>query len=397
MAVMDFREGGYVFSRHKVRREFSYDQGGWDEDSAHPDDIRFAADPDGAESLTKRLARLTHYLGALASVALMIGLMVWGWQLISRDVSGVPVIHALQGEARTTPEDPGGELTSYTGYAVNDVAEGADPAPIDQVAIAPAVAGLTEDDVAMGEFGLTAREPSRQSDVPLTFAGEPVTPLSDSEREAQAEAEAAAAAEHAAAESAVANAEIVDAPASEGAVNEIVTDENGVPAQAAAITAALAEAQQAQASGALASSSRPAPRPRRANVSASAPVAEQSAANETVTAAAVAEAPAARPADAAAATAPAEPEPVKVASAGGPVVQIGAFDSNAIAESEWNRLSGKFGSLFSGKGQLIQQHQSNGRTFWRLRVAGFDSGSDAKSFCAAMKAGGTDCIALATQ
>lgn len=392
MAVMDFREGGYVFSRHKVRREFSYDQGGWGEDSAHPDDIRFAADPEGAENLTKRLARLTHYLGALASVALMVGLMVWGWQLVSRDVSGVPVIHALQGEARTTPEDPGGELTSYTGYAVNDVAEGADPAPIDQVAIAPAVAGLTEDDVAMGEFGLTAREPSRQSDVPLTFAGEPVTPLSDSERQAEAEAEAAAAAEHAAAESAVANAEIVDAPATEGPVNEIVTDENGVPAQAAAITAALAEAQEAKATGALASSSRPARRPRTANVAASAPpAAEQSAATDA------AEAPAARPAEAAEAPAPAEPETVKVASAAGPVVQIGAFDSNAIAESEWNRLSGKFGSLFSGKGQVIQQHQSNGRTYWRLRVAGFESGSDAKTFCAAMKAGGTDCIALASQ
>lgn len=397
MAVMDFREGGYVFSRHKVRREFSYDQGGWDDESAHPDDVRFAADPEGAESLTTRLARLTHYLGALASVALMIGLMVWGWQLVSRDVSGVPVIHALQGEARTTPEDPGGELTSYTGYAVNDVAEGADPAPIDQVAIAPAVAGLTDDDVAMGEFGLTAREPSQQSDVPLSFAGEPVAPLSDSERQAQAEAEAAAAAEHAAAESAVASAEIVDAPASEGPVNEVVTDENGVPAQAAAITAALAEAQKVTDSGALASSTRPARRPRTASVAAPTPAASESAASEPVAATAAAEAPAARPADAAPAAQEATSEPVKVASSGGPVVQIGAFDSNAVAESEWNRLSGKFGSLFSGKGQLIQQHKSNGRTFWRLRVAGFDSGSDAQSFCAAMKAGGTDCIALASQ
>ncbi|RNF35531.1 SPOR domain-containing protein [Paracoccus methylarcula] len=394
MAVMDFREGGYVFSRHKVRREFSYDQGGWDDESAHPDDVRFAADPEGAESLTTRLARLTHYLGALASVALMIGLMVWGWQLVSRDVSGVPVIHALQGAARTTPEDPGGELTSYTGYAVNDVAEGTESAPIDQVAIAPAVAGLTDDDVAMGEFGLAAREPSQQSDVPLSFDGEPVAPLSDSERQAQAEAEAAAAAEHAAAENAVASAEIVDAPASEGPVNEVVTDENGVPAQAAAITAALAEAQAVADSGTLASSSRPARRPRTVSAPAPSPAASESTATGQAASTAVADAPAARPAEAAPAAR--ESEPVKVAS-GGPVVQIGAFDSDAIAKSEWNRLSGKFGSLFSGKGQVIQQHQSNGRTFWRLRVAGFDSGSDAQSFCAAMKAGGTDCIALATQ
>ena len=60
---------------------------------------------------------------------------------------------------------------------------------------------------------------------------------------------------------------------------------------------------------------------------------------------------------------PAEPaaEPVQTASvsAGGALVQIGAFDSDSVAQSEWNRLSGKFGSLFSGKGQVIQEHKSN--------------------------------------
>ncbi|RMC32889.1 SPOR domain-containing protein [Paracoccus alkanivorans] len=396
MAVMDFREGGYVFSRHKVRREFAYDQNSWDDEAADPDDVRFAADPDGTESLTTRLARLTHYLGALASVALMIGLMVWGWQLVSRDVSGVPVIHAVEGEARTTPEDPGGELSSYTGYAVNDVAEGAEPAPIDQVAIAPAVVGLTDEDVAMGEFGITAREPSHQSEVPLSFDGEPVQPLSDSEMRKRAEAEAAAAAVHAAAENAVASAEIVDAPASEGPVNEVVTDENGVPAQAAAITAALVEAQSTRDAGALASSVRPARRPSTASVATPAPAESEAPASEPATVTAAVEAPAARPAPSAAEASEPEPAPVQVAS-GGPVVQLGAFDSDAIAKSEWSRLSGKFGSLFSGKGQVIQQHESNGRTFWRLRVAGFDDKSDAQNFCAAMKAGGTDCIALATQ
>lgn len=75
-------------------------------------------------------------------------------------------------------------------------------------------------------------------------------------------------------------------------------------------------------------------------------------------------------------------------------MQIGAFDSDAVAQNEWGRVSGKFGNLFSGKGQVIQRHESNGRTFWRLRVAGFDSLSDARDFCAALKSGGTDCLAL---
>ena len=385
MAVMDFREGGYVFSRHKVRREFSYEQGGWDDQGQPQDDRRFAADPDGAEGFTARIARLTHYLGALASVGLMVGLMAWGWQLVSRDVSGVPVIKAIAGEARTTPDDPGGELTSYTGYAVNDVAEGAQPAPTDRVAIAPSTTELSDEDLAMGQFGATAREPENPSEVPLSFDGEPITPLSDSEARALAEAEAAAEAERLAlADHSVEQAAIIDAPAAEGPVNEVVTDENGAPAQPDAITAALIQAQAAANPGILTASPRPAPRPRTARVAAASPAAS-----------------AARPAAAAdTAPPPPSPEPASApapaaASAGGPLVQIGAFDSNAIASGEWNRLTGKFGSLFSGKGQVIQQHSANGRTFWRLRVAGFGDIGEARQFCAALKSGGTDCLALA--
>ncbi|MDN3711791.1 SPOR domain-containing protein [Paracoccus cavernae] len=74
------------------------------------------------------------------------------------------------------------------------------------------------------------------------------------------------------------------------------------------------------------------------------------------------------------------------------MVQIGAFDSNALAEGEWNRVSGKFGSLFSGKAQVIQKAESGGRNFWRLRAAGFESRDEARRFCAALIAEGIDCI-----
>ncbi|MBK4216440.1 SPOR domain-containing protein [Paracoccus caeni] len=384
MAVMDFREGGYVFSRHKVKREFSYDQDGWDDEQAQYDDQRFAADPQGGASLSARVARLTHYLGALASVGLMVALLAWGWQLVSRDVSGVPLISALEGESRTTPENPGGELTSYTGLAVNNVAEGTEPAPTNQVAIAPAATGLNDDDVAMGALGATAREPTNTSEIPLSFDGEPIMPMSDSEARALAEAEAAAEAQRLAMESLAAqNPAVIDAPATEGAVNEVVTDENGAPAQPDAINAALAEAQAAANPGVLTASSRPAPRPRATRVASAA-----TTATDARPAAPAAEAPAARP-QAAPAAAPA----VAASSASGAVVQLGAFDSNAIAANEWNRLAGKFSS-FGSKQQVIQEHQSNGRTFWRLRVAGFGSISEAREFCAALKSGGTDCLAL---
>nr|WP_111299781.1 SPOR domain-containing protein [Paracoccus saliphilus] len=385
MAVMDFREGGYVFSRHKVKREFSYDQGSWNapQDQAGAD----AREGAGAEAdgLTARLARLTHYMGAVASVGLMVGLMAWGWQLVSRDVSGVPVIRAIQGEARTTPENPGGQLTNHTGLAVNSVAAGEAATPAQEVAIAPAPVELSEDDVAMGQLGATAREPSNPSETPLTFAGDPIVPLSDSEARALAESQAAAAAERALADQAVNDAAIIDAPASEGLVTDVVTDENGVPTQAVAIAEALAQAQAEADPGVLVASSRPAPRPRTVTrVAAVAPAAAPTPAPAVEAAPTPADAPAEAPVE----------RPAAASSASGPLVQVGAFDSNAIAENEWQRLAGRNGSLFSGKAPVIQQHQSNGRTFWRLRVAGFGSISEARQFCSALQSSGTDCLAL---
>ncbi|MFD1880333.1 SPOR domain-containing protein, partial [Paracoccus pacificus] len=79
--------------------------------------------------------------------------------------------------------------------------------------------------------------------------------------------------------------------------------------------------------------------------------------------------------------------------AGTALVQIGAFDTQADAESEWARLTGRFGSLFDGKGRVIQTAESNGRTFVRLRVAGFESKDEARRFCAALVAKNAACIA----
>ena len=268
MAVMDFREGGigFTLSRQRARRDHGFEERGWHDQPAapgHADPQRFAAEPAG-DGLFRRIARLTHYLGALVSVGLMVGLMAWGWQLVMRDVSGVPVIKALAGEARTAPEEPGGELTSYTGYAVNDVAAGAGSAPAAELAIAPDATGLAESDVAMGAFGVTAREPVSGSETAISFAEDRPAALTDAEAAAAAEAaRLAAEQDRAAMQTAMADAQVTisDVPAQEGSVSAAVLDETGQPAQAAAITDALTEA---QAGARLIASPRPAPRPRRA-------------------------------------------------------------------------------------------------------------------------------------
>lgn len=381
MASVDFRTGGFDGAYRRRVGDYGYDSklDGNADDPGHDQE---------QVGLTSRLGKIVNYMGAVVSVTLVVGLGVWGYRLVTRDVSGVPVIRAMVGEARVAPADPGGELTRNTGLAVNAVPGGILAVkPNDKVAIAPSATGLAEDDLAMGEYGAVALLPGMLSEgTPLADANDPVIAMQDSEvaaRRAVAEAEAAALA--AAAEREAAAALMADAPAAEAAVNGAVTSIDGTPADAGAISAALAEAnstvQTAQAElevaipGALAQSSRPASRPAR-----------------RVAAAAV-------PPGAAAAAVPAQaqapvPAPQASVASGGSVVQLGAFDSDAIARSEWNRIAGKSGGLFSGKGQIVQRYERDGRVFYRLRVAGFESNSAAEAFCSALKAKGTDCLAM---
>jgi cell division protein FtsN len=105
--------------------------------------------------------------------------------------------------------------------------------------------------------------------------------------------------------------------------------------------------------------------------------------------------------------APAEAAPTEVAAAEAPasdvaltasvaagthLIQLGAFDSAEIAASEWTRLQGQFGEFLGSRERVIQETQSGGRTFYRLRAQGFTDRADARRLCAALTAEGADCI-----
>jgi cell division protein FtsN len=92
------------------------------------------------------------------------------------------------------------------------------------------------------------------------------------------------------------------------------------------------------------------------------------------------------------AEAPASPALTDVLPAGTHLVQLGAFDSAEIAASEWERLQGPFGEFLGGKERVIQETQSNGRTFYRLRAKGFSDRAEARILCAALTAEDADCI-----
>ena len=75
-------------------------------------DLHFGYGPDEADAsyidsapaeATGRTSRVVQGAGAAVSLALIAGRGWWGWQLLVRDVSGVPVVRALAGPSFSRP------------------------------------------------------------------------------------------------------------------------------------------------------------------------------------------------------------------------------------------------------------------------------------------------------
>ncbi|MFK7753617.1 MAG: SPOR domain-containing protein [Sedimentitalea sp.] len=119
-----------------------------------PQDVGSQPEPNG-------LGAWINVVGAAASLALVVGLGYWGYQLVMRDVSGVPVVRALEGPMRVQPAEPGGRPADHQGLAVNAVAaEGTAEAPADRLLLAPRPIELEDEDAPMGQLLQDADEAS---------------------------------------------------------------------------------------------------------------------------------------------------------------------------------------------------------------------------------------------
>lgn len=348
-------------------------------------DFRGSGMDDSGWSLTGRFARFVNLAGAVTSVLLIAGLVVWGYKLVMRDVTGIPIVKAMEGPARVAPEEPGGDLARHTGLSVNEVAADAPPAiSSNPLVLAPNAVGFEAGDVAMGQMGATARPATAGTDPELLLPEEPIAPLTDAEMAARLR---------------VAPSDDTG-PVSESVITEAVEATAPPTAEEAAAEAAAAPApvapRSAVESAVAEAMSSPRPSRRPAGLRAAAAPAPAAARPEPTAPARTAEAapsPAARPAARTeAAPAPAPAPQTATVSAGTQLVQIGAFDNESQANTQWSRVSGKFGSLMAGKSPVLQKTEVNGRSFVRLRVAGFGSTDEARRFCSALSAEGTDCI-----
>lgn len=305
------------------------------------------------------LKNITNLVAAGISVALIAGVGVWGYKLMVRDVSGIPVVQAATGEMRVRPQEPGGQLALNQGLAVNAVAaDGVAEAPADRLILAPKPVALTQEDMPI-PVGMVA--PVQQPAA--------VNP----EASLQGEIDVAGALEAGSVDALVAQ---LTAGADRIVVDETLTAPEVVAAltptvSGEAMPTAVAFETPAVTAPGIKRSLRPALRPANAPafvVPVSAPAAVPT--NE-----------------------------IDAASlpAGTRLVQLGAFDSAAVAREQWGKLEGRFGDFLHGKSRIIQKAKSGGRTFYRLRAVGFEDLSDARRFCSALLAQKADCIPVVTR
>ncbi len=293
---------------------------------------------DASDELIPASAR--KLAGAAVFLGLVMAMGVWSYRLGTRDATEVPVIRAMEGPLRVAPADPGGLRAEHQGLEVNAVLAGnASPDAAAPVKAEAAPQILSEEDAAQGELI-----------------------VAEQAKEAQAAPEAL----------------------------EIVANSNDAPQNSSAPTIQSELA---------------------AMVEAAAPVGEPSPEElpgETIPTTR----PMVRPANLAVARSTPAPEakPVKLASAspsaatstaaigkGARLVQLGAYDSEAIAQDTWNRLQRRQSDLLGSKSVYIERATSNARVFYRLRVAGFQNTEQTRDMCVALKARGIDCIPVTLQ
>ena len=128
---------------------------------------------DGRSNAVQTLGTMTNWAGAAISLALIVGIGVWSYKTLSRDVSGVPVVRAASGEPmRVQPDDPGGSPALHQGLSVNGVAAlGAAEKPADRLILAPPPVSLADEDIPSQQVTLAAApQPLKpKTTVPTSF------------------------------------------------------------------------------------------------------------------------------------------------------------------------------------------------------------------------------------
>lgn len=277
-----------------------------------------------------RAGGVMQWAGAICTLAIVIGAALWGYELAVRDANGIPVVRAAEGPLRIAPETPGGQISAHQGLAVNAIpAAQSTPTLPEEITLAPQPDAVSAEDVAVPIVEQGSFAQSAGEGTAASLAG-----ASDIAPEAPSDA---------------ASEDLAALPSS--------LPEDMPLSDAEAVERALEAALAEEGQVILASAGDLAPT-KTATPSA-----------DGVT----------------------EIDPATIAL-GTPLVQLGAFDSDASARAEWANLQNRFGELMSDKALVVEKAKSGGRDFYRLRAHGFASADDTRRFCAAVLAENGSCF-----
>jgi hypothetical protein len=272
-----------------------------------------------------KLNMIFYWIGAVLSLSLLAGAIGWSYKLVVRDINQIPIVRAQLGPLRVAPDNPGGLTAANQGLSVTQLAVNEKPLLSDEINLAPAAEILNEEISAS-----LLREVDKLNQIDETYEikeinAENTISLDGSSGAMKGET----------------------ASKTESLVAQVAFSQKKVEIENA-VSLALSITSEFDPS---LTSLRPKTRPRSVQQNRELIVSK---------------------------------EPMSKLPIGSAIVQLGAFDSKSLAESEWRRFEKLLGSILAPKQMIIQKAESGGKIFYRLRASGFNDISDARQFCTAI-------------
>ena len=271
--------------------------------------------------------------GAVISLNLILWAGYWTYNIISRDINGIPIVAAQPGPLRVAPDTPGGIEAENIELAVTKIASQELPPNPKAVELAPSTEKLTPDDLTIfqairqkkiidrqaalnNQIHLGVIEPNISKEISLEPVNTVTNTANYSITENQSELVAAALA-------------LALKPSADNLIGSAVAQNKFKQIKPRLRPGSLLEA----------------------SVSTT----------ETVI----------RPA-------------LASVERGLAVVQFGTFATETVAFEEWDRLSKNLSVILDGRPKYVERIKRNGNEIYRLRLGGFVNIDDASRFCSAV-------------
>ena len=276
-----------------------------------------------------KINMIFYWTGAALSLFLLAGAIGWSYQLIVRDVNQIPIVRAQLGPLRVAPDNPGGLTAANQGLSVTQLAVNEKPLLSNEIYLAPAAEILNEENLA-----LKVKEEYESNKVDGAFEIKEVNAENSMNLEALPDQK-----------------EVNSRSNDVGVLSKSAFSQKKIEIENAVSLALSITNEPDKSLSWLRPKIRPVGFYRNGNITE-----DQIVSNE----------------------------PMPKLPIGSAVVQLGAFDSKSLAESEWQRFEKILGSILIPKKMVVQKAESGGKIFYRLRASGFSDISDARQFCTAI-------------